>query len=118
MNAAPVRTVEVRTLELVPGRSVEFIRLYRAEVLPLSRRWAIDVVAFGLSLEAGNAYVIRAFKDPEHRQQTETAFYSSPEWREGPRDAILGCLERYTDVVFLLDAAAVEVLRRSLHSPD
>ena len=38
---------------------------------------------------------------------------ASDDWRKGPREALLALIESYTDVVFELDAAAVEGWRKS-----
>jgi hypothetical protein len=37
-----------------------------------------------------------------------------PEWRDGPREAIVSKIVIYTDVVVELDAATIEALRQLL----
>jgi hypothetical protein len=44
-------------------------------------------------------------------QASEDAFYGSREWREGPRTAVLDCIESYTTVVVELDSRTIESLR-------
>ena len=39
--------IEIRTLNLKPGRREEFHRLYIEEALPLLKRWNFDVVDHG-----------------------------------------------------------------------
>ena len=39
--------IEIRSLNLKPGRREEFQRLYLEEALPLLKRWNFDVVAYG-----------------------------------------------------------------------
>ena len=104
--------VEIRTLNLRPGTRPEFQRLYIERSLPLLKRWNQDVVAHGPSLHDDNTYyVIRRFDSLARRQQSEDDFYSSDDWRKGPREAILACIESYYDVVLELDASTVEGLR-------
>ena len=79
------RVVEIRTYRLLPGTRNEYDRLFREEALPLLRRFEVDVVAAGPSLDDPNGYfLIRSFADLADREQREEQFYSSPEWREGP----------------------------------
>jgi len=78
------------------------------------RRWGFDVVAFGPSLhDEASFYVVRSFASVAGRQSAEDAFYGSDDWRQGPREPMLACIESYVDVVLELDEAAVEALRSS-----
>jgi hypothetical protein len=105
--------VEVRSYRLFPGTHATFGRLFHAEALPMLRSRGIDVVAFGASPDNPDAaFLIRAFDDLDDRQRREDAFYSSAEWRTGPREPILACIETYTDAVLDLDRATVDGLRR------
>ncbi|ULH13951.1 NIPSNAP family protein (plasmid) [Deinococcus sp. KNUC1210] len=108
------RTVEIRSYTLVAGLEGEFARIFNAEAAPMLARWQVDVVAFGLSLEPRGAYLIRAYDSLAHRQHSQDEFYGSAEWRNGPRTAILACIEQFSDVVLPLDPAAVQALRTSL----
>ena len=107
--------VEIRSYELKPGTRDEYDRLFREEAAPLLRRFEIDVVAVGPSIGEENGYfLIRSFEDLVDRARREEAFYSSPEWREGPRRAVLDCIVAYTDAVLELPNEVVEELRASL----
>jgi len=111
----PMRLLEIRSYELKPGTRDEYDRLFREEAAPLLRRFDIDVVAVGPSAGDPNGYfLIRAFDDVADRQRREDAFYASPEWRLGPREAVLEKIVVYTDAVLALDDEVVEALRRSL----
>ena len=104
--------VEFRTLNLKPGTRDEFRRIYMERSLPLLKKWYHDVVAHGPSLHDENTYyVIRRFDSLSHRDQSENAFYSSDDWRKGPREALLALVESYTDLVLELDEATVQGLR-------
>lgn len=105
--------VEIRAYRLRPGAWPEFRRLFIDAALPLLARHRVDVIAFGASLEEpDSAFLVRAFADPEDRIRTEDAFYASPEWRQGPREPILACIETFVDTVLALDDATVDGLRR------
>ncbi|HZM25358.1 MAG TPA: hypothetical protein VFC02_26655, partial [Anaerolineales bacterium] len=77
------------------------------------KRWNVDVVAYGPSLHDENSYyLMRRFDSLAQREQSEDAFYSSDEWRQGPREAIVSLIENYTEVVLELDEATLQGLRK------
>lgn len=105
--------VEIRSLNLKPGRPEEFHQLYIEEALPLLQRWNFDVVTHGPSLHDENSYyVIRRYDTLVQRDEMEDAYYASDVWRQGPRERILALIESYTDIVLELDEATVQGLRR------
>ena len=109
------RILEIRTYRLLPGTRDEYDRLFLEEALPLLERFGIDVVAAGPSIDDPNGYfLIRSFPDLAERERLEDRFYSSPEWREGPREAVIERIEVYTDAVVELNEATIDGLRRSL----
>lgn len=106
--------VEIRSYTLKPGSGNEFHRLVVDTALPMLSRWQIDVVSYGPSLhDPDSYYLIRAYSSLADRQSSEDAFYSSDEWRQGPRTAILALIETYTEAVIQLDEATVDGLRRN-----
>ena len=48
------------------------------------------------------------------RSTEEEAFYSSDEWRQGPREVVLACIENYAEFVLELDEVIVQGLRNSV----
>ena len=109
--------VEIRSYNLKPGARDEFHRLFLEHALPLLHRWSVDVVAYGPSLHDENSYyLMRRFDSLADRNQSENAFYGSDEWRQGPREAILACIENYTEIVLELDDAMMQGLRQIQHS--
>ncbi|MCI0406705.1 MAG: NIPSNAP family protein [candidate division Zixibacteria bacterium] len=105
--------VEVRSYNLKPGSREEFHRLVVEKSLPMLERWKVDVVDFGPSLHDENSYyLIRAYDSLEHRQTSQDAFYGSDEWRQGPRDEIVGLIESCTTVVIEMEEETVTALRR------
>ena len=92
--------VGIRSLNLKPSTRKEFHRLYMEEALPLLKRWNFDVVVQGPSLHDENTYyVIRRFDSLAQREQMEDSYYASDDWRQGPRERILACIENYTEFV-------------------
>jgi hypothetical protein len=113
-DAGPTAAVEIRSYNLKPGTRERFHRLFLTDALPMLRRWKIDVVGYGPSRhDQDSHYLMRSFPNVEARARTEDAFYASDEWRQGPREAILACIESYTTVVIRMDEAALRGLRRS-----
>jgi hypothetical protein len=106
------RIVEIRSYRLVPGAWPELRRHFAHAALPLLERAAMDVVAFGRTADdPDSAFLIRSFADLTDREVREAAFYGSPAWRDGPRAAILACIDTYLDTVLELDEATVDGLR-------
>ncbi len=104
--------VEFLTINLKPGTRDEFHRIYVERSLPLQKRWHIDVIASGPSLLDENTYyAIRRFDSLAHRQESEDAFYGSDDWRNGPREDLLGRIESLSQFVLEVDEATVQGLR-------
>src|SRR5512147_1542454 len=105
--------IEIRSYTLKPGTRDEFHRLFLEEAFPMLQRWNVDVVAYGSSLHDENSYyLMRRFDSLAQREQSEESFYSSDEWRQGPREAVLACIENHTEFVIELDEVTVQGLRR------
>ena len=105
--------VELRSYNVKPGLRDEFHRLFLEEALPLLKQWKVEVVAYGASLHDRDSYfLIRRFDSLAQRDEVETSFYSSEEWRLGPREAILALIESYTEIVLPVDEATLQGLRR------
>jgi hypothetical protein len=104
--------VEFRAYNLQPGTRVEFHRLVAQESMPLLDRHRMDIVAFGPSPhDEDSYYLIRSFASLEDREREEDAFYSSDEWRSGPRQAVVSKIQTMTTVVIEMDDATVAALR-------
>jgi len=104
--------IEIRTLNIKPGKRDEFHQLYIEKALPLLKQWNFDVVAHGPSLHNENTYyVIRRYDSLSQREQMEDSYYDSDDWRLGPREAMLALIESYTDIVLELDDITVQGLR-------
>ena len=104
--------LEIRSYNLRAGRREEFHQLFLEVAFPLLKHWNIDVVSHGPSLHDENSYyLMRRYDSLAHREESENTFYGSEEWRQGPREAILACIENYTEVVLALDEVTLQRLR-------
>ena len=107
--------LEIRSYSLKPGTREEFHRLFIEEALPLLQRWNVDVVDYGPSLHDEHSYyLMRRYNSLVHREASEESFYGGDEWRKGPREAILACIENYTEFVVELEDVTVQGLRRGI----
>src|SRR5262249_36132093 len=103
-EAKKMHTVEIRSYNLKPGTRARFHQVATEQALPMLKRAKIDVVALGPSLHDDNSYfLIRNFASVDDRQKQEDSFYNSDEWKQGPREAILSCIDSYTTVVVEVD---------------
>jgi ketosteroid isomerase-like protein len=104
--------LEIRSYNLKPGLRDEFHRRFVAESLPLLQQRKIDVVWFGPSAHDQDSYVLmRAFPSLAERDRQEDAFYSSGEWQQGPRAAVLAAIDTYTTVLIHVDEDTLGGLR-------
>jgi NIPSNAP len=110
--------VEIRSYNLKPGTRDGFHKRFVGQVLPMLRRYKVDVVAYGPSLADSDSYfLIRAFPSLDARQKSEDAFYGSDEWKQGMREAVLGDIVNYTTIVRAADTETLRALR-TLQSPE
>lgn len=109
---ANIRTVEILQYILQPGTGAKFHRVMKEISVPLHRRCAIDVVSFGNSLHNPDCYyLIRAFESIESMDKILEEFYAGDNWRFGPREEIVRCIENSIKTVLSLPLQSVEGLR-------
>ena len=109
------RMVEFRAYNLKQASRDEFHRLVSEVSFPLMQQWSVDVIDFGPSLHDENSYyLIRAYASLDERQSSQDAFYGSPDWRRGPREAIVALIKSDTSVVIEMETALVDSLRKTL----
>lgn len=107
------QVVEIRSYTLKPGTADEFNRLFHEQALPLLRAAGTDVVTARACLHDPESYVLmRAYPSAAARDISQDQFYGSAAWREGPREAVLACIEHYTTVVIEADEALIGSLRQ------
>lgn len=105
-----MKLVEIRTYRLKPGCAERFVAAFQ-RALPLVGE-AMDVVAFGRSdHEHESFHLIRAYRDRVQLEGQQDAFYSSAAWHNGPREALLECLDDYLNTLIWLTDEGVEDLR-------
>lgn len=94
------QVLEIRSYRIRTGRSVEFATLMKERSLPLLKAAGSEVAAFRQSLhDERNFVLMRAYRGLAHRQKSQDEFYASAAWIDGPRAAILDCIEFYDSVV-------------------
>ena len=95
--------LDVRTYKLEPGRGEEFDRLAREHALPMLRRFGIEVVGSGPSLEDRDIYcLMRAFSSGARREAHLGSFYGSDEWTQNYRHTALALIETFHTAVIPL----------------
>ena len=83
------------------------------EVIPMLKRWKVDVVTFGPSPhDADSDHLVRSYVSLDDRQQSQDTFYGSAEWRDG----ILAFIDNYTSIVLELDELAGGCLATGGHT--
>lgn len=108
------KLIEVRSYRLKPGAMAAFHALMHERALPMLRAHGTDVVAHGpVSHETDAYFLVRAYADLADLQASQEAFYGSREWREGPREPLLACIDTFLNTVLWLAPEAIEDLRRN-----
>lgn len=104
--------MEIRTYRLRPGTDEEFNRLVTRRCVPLLAEFGIRVLRAGPSEateDGARDYVlVRTFDSLGVREEQESRFYGSAQWRDGPRAEMLAMIESYHTVVLTVPAPAVE----------
>lgn len=106
-----MKLLEIRTYKLKPGCAARFVAAFQS-ALPMVRASGMDVVACGRSdHDHESFFLIRAYGDRDQLVRQQDAFYSSEAWRNGPRQALLDCLDDYLNTLVWLSDEGVEDLR-------
>jgi hypothetical protein len=109
-----LRLVEIRSNRLKPGTRAAFHELVVTRSLPLLRAWNMEVVAYGPSLDDADGYfLIRAYDSVAHLEESQRAFYSSADWRGGPRQSIIDLIDADWNAALWLTREAVDAIRTS-----
>lgn len=107
-----LRLVEIVTYRLVPGTREVFHAIVEQRSVPLLQSWGIDVVAYGCSAGDDHGYfLVRAYHGLSQLEDSQSAFYGSAAWRNGPREEVLRRIESMTALRLWLDQPAVDALR-------
>lgn len=107
-----MRTVEILQYTLCKGTGTAFHNIMQKVSVPIHQRHGIEVVSFGNSLHDPDCYyLIRAFDSPESMAAVLDAFYASADWRNGPRQDIIGSIENSIKTVINLPPESVNGFR-------
>jgi len=92
---------EIIIYKLKKGESENFLKVFLEESLPMMKRWNVEVLQFGFSLDDKNTFhLLRNYKSLTDRNNSQQEFYNSSEWIDGPRKIILKCIENYKTTIF------------------
>ncbi len=107
-----MKTVEILQYTLLKGSGAAFHNIMLEVSVPLHQRHGIDVVSCGNSLHDPDCYyLIRAFDSVESMAMVLDAFYSSIDWRSGPREEIINSIEISLRTVMELPSKSIAGLR-------
>lgn len=104
--------LEIRTYRLKPGTIDAFHQAMHERAVPMLRDKGMNVVTYGKSDHEEETYhLVRAYASREALDAEQAAFYGSPEWREGPRGALVDRIETYLNTLLWASPEAVDSMR-------
>lgn len=107
-----LKIVEILQYALSKGAGTEFHNIMAKISVPLHNQHGIDVVAYGNSLHDPDCYfLIRAFENEESMASVLDTFYSSTDWRNGPREEIVSRIENSLKTIVRLPEKGIDGLR-------
>ena len=107
-----MKLLEIRTYKLHPNAAQGFVAAF-LQTLPLLHQSGMDVVAFGRTEhEHESFYLVRAFADQARMTADQDAFYSSQVWKQGPREALVACIDSYLNTLLWLNDEGIEDMRK------
>lgn len=88
--------LEMRLFKVHPGTRAEFDRISREGTIPMMRRYGINVVAFGPSLNNDDGYfLLRAFPSEQERVRQSQAIYATAEWEANYEGPVMSMIDEY-----------------------
>jgi hypothetical protein len=106
------RLLEIRTYRLKPGTLADFHEAMHTRAVPMLRSKGMDVVTYGKSDHEEETYhLVRAYASRQALEAEQAAFYGSPEWREGPRSALVDRIETYLNTLLWASDETVTSMR-------
>jgi NIPSNAP len=92
--------LEMRLFKLRPGTRDEFHRISDEGTIPMMRRYGINVLAYGPTLNDENGYLLlRSFADEEERVRLSQSLYDNDEWERNYEGPIMSMIESYHTAV-------------------
>lgn len=109
------KIIEILQYTLKMGTGEEFHQIMREISVPLHVHSGIDVVSYGNSLHDSDCYyLIRSFDNEESMTATLENFYSSSDWRNGPREDIISRIGKSMKSVLAVSQDAINELRNKI----
>lgn len=104
--------IEIRTYQLHEGTAERFHQTMQEQSLALLHTAGTDVLAARPSLDDPCTYMlVRAYPSRAARAASQTAFYGSAPWLQGPGDILLGCIAHYHTVLVPAEPATIDAMR-------
>ncbi|WP_423997560.1 hypothetical protein [Maribacter sp. IgM3_T14_3] len=92
--------IEIRTYHLKENSGKLFHEIINEKSIPMHKRWNICVLAYGNSITNQDSYfLVRHYHNIEEKKISQDSFYGSDEWKLGPRESIISCIENSIDIV-------------------
>ena len=111
------RLIEIRTYRLKLGTADAFHQAVHELAVPMLKNWNMDVVAYGHSdHEEATYFLIRSYANREALEHEQNAFYSSSEWKDGPRKELVDRLDSYMNTLIWVSQEAINSMRE-LNTP-
>lgn len=106
------RLIEIRTYRLKPGTLDAFHAAMHERAVPMLRDKGMDVVTYGKSdHEEATYHLVRAYDSREALETRQAAFYGSSEWRDGPRSALVDCIDTYLNTLLWVSPEGIDSMR-------
>ncbi|MFZ6757018.1 NIPSNAP family protein [Undibacterium sp. Ji50W] len=106
------RLIEIRTYRLKPGTAEAFHQAVHSLAVPMLKSWHMDVVAYGhTNHEEASYFLIRSYESREALEREQNDFYSSSEWKDGPRKELVDRIDSYLNTLIWLSAEAIDSMR-------
>jgi hypothetical protein len=80
--------------------------------VPMLMKAGMDVVAYGSSNHEEETYfLVRAYQSREALEREQQKFYSSAEWKDGPRSRLVDNIETYLNTLLWSSEEAINCMR-------
>jgi hypothetical protein len=90
----------MRLFKLHAGTRDEFHRISDEGTIPMMRRYGINVLAYGPTLNDENGYLLlRCFASEEERTRLSQSLYDNEEWERNYEEPVMSMIESYHTAV-------------------
>jgi hypothetical protein len=106
------KLLEIRIYRLKPNTMSLFHHLVHSQSVPMLRAKGMDVVAYGQSNHEEETYFLaRSYANREALEKEQTDFYGAEEWKTGPRNQIVACIDTYMNTLLWVSEEGIASMR-------